>query len=158
MRSYKKKLVVLLLAIALCMSVTDVYSAETDAGESEKSLFDNFDSPGVNDSNLTAGGDKNLVTGELFTRMMFMVLLVLILGAAAIYLSKKLLPKFTHMSGKKIRVLETVHLGSRKSLHLITIGKRTLVIGSTSENITKLADVTEQFSEADLPSNEIDDN
>ena len=158
MGSYKKKLVVFLVAIALCGSATFVYSSESDANESRKSLFGNSDSLGVKDSNFTTGSNENPGAGELFRRMIFMVLLVIDLGAAAIYLSKKLLPRFTRMSGKKICVLETVHLGPRKSLHLVTIGKQMLLIGSTNENITKLADVTDELSEVTLPGNEVDDN
>jgi flagellar biosynthetic protein FliO len=86
-----------------------------------------------------------------------MVLLVISLGAAVIYLSKKLLPRL-NLPGKRIQVSETVHLGPRKAIHLIKIGKQTLLIGSTNENITKLADVTDQLSEVDLPVNQTGDN
>ncbi len=87
-----------------------------------------------------------------------MVLLVVVLGAAAIYLSKKLLPRFTQLSGKRIRVVETVHLGPRKTVYLLKIGSQQLLIGSTNENITKLADISDESSEVDLPVNQIDDN
>ena len=75
--------------------------------------------------------------------MMSSVLLVIVLGAAAIYISKKLLPKITRLPGKEIHIVETVHLGPRKTVHLLKIGGRKLLIGSTNENITRLADVTD---------------
>jgi flagellar biosynthetic protein FliO len=75
--------------------------------------------------------------------MIFAVLLVVVLGTAAIYISKKFVPRISSFTGKKIQVVETVHLGPRKAIHLIKIGERRLLIGSTNESITKLADVTE---------------
>ena len=59
---------------------------------------------------------------ELFFKMMLSVLLVIVLGVAAIYASRKLLPRITNLPGKQIRILETAHLGPRKAVHLIEIG------------------------------------
>lgn len=80
---------------------------------------------------------------EFFYKMLLSILVVAGLGAAVIYVSKKLLPKITNLPGKQIRVVETNHLGQRKALHLIQIGSRRLLIGSTNEAVTMLADVTE---------------
>lgn len=87
---------------------------------------------------------NDLGRGELFFKMMFSVVLVLVLGVAAVYVSKKVLPRITNFPGKEIRILETAHLGPRKAVHLIRIGNQRLLIGSTNESITMLADVTEQ--------------
>ncbi|MHC4076675.1 MAG: flagellar biosynthetic protein FliO [Planctomycetota bacterium] len=154
----KKKIVIFSLTVVLCSGAALAYSAQSDADESTKSLFYKSDSLYGNQSNLTAASDDNFDTGELFYKMMLMVLLVVVFGAAAIYLSKKLLPRFSCLPGKRIQVAETVHLGPRKAIHLIKIGKHTLLIGSTNENITKLADVTGQLSEVNLPTKSISDN
>ena len=89
----------------------------------------------------TAGAN----TGELFHKMMFSILLVVVLGAAAIYISKKYLPKITNLAGKNIRIVETIHLGPRKMLHVLKAGNRKLLIGSTNENITFLSDLTSEL-------------
>ncbi len=149
----KKKIVVFLMATALCSGMAIIYSAQSGTNESTKSLFDNSDSLYSNLPNLTIRSDGNLDAGGLFFKMILMVLLVIVFGVAAIYLSKKLLPRLANLPGKRIRVSETVHLSPRKAIHLIKIGKQTLLIGSTNENITKLADVTDQLSETDLPVN-----
>ena len=154
----KKKIGVFLLMVVLCSGVTFVYSGQSDADESTKSLFGKSGSQYGNQSNLTIGSDGNLDAGGLFFKMILMVLLVVVFGVAAIYLSKKLLPRFSRLPGKRIQVCETVHLGPRKAIHLIKIGKQTLLIGSTNENITKLADVTGQLSEVDLTANPIGNN
>jgi flagellar biosynthetic protein FliO len=90
--------------------------------------------------------------------MMFSVVLVVVLGAAALYMSKKVLPRITNLPGKEIRILETAHLGPRKAVHLVKIGNQRLLIGSTNESISMLADVTEQDEPdlVNLPAQQID--
>ena len=78
---------------------------------------------------------------------MISVLFLVALGVGGIYISKRFLPKITNMSDKEIRVIETVHLGPRKAVHLLEIGERRFLIGSTNENITRLADLTSVFTE-----------
>ena len=80
---------------------------------------------------------------EFFYKMLLSILAVAGLGAGVVYVSKKLLPKISNLPGKQIRVIETHHLGPRKSIHLIAVGSRRLLIGSTNETITMLADVTD---------------
>lgn len=106
------------------------------------------------DPNFTAGANNGLGNQELFFKTMFMVVVVAVLGVAAIYASKKLLPKITNLPGKEIHIAETVHLGPRKTVHLLRIGSQWLLIGSTNENITKLADVTDALT--DLHAKEMD--
>lgn len=154
----KKKIVVFFLAVALPGSTTFVCSAQSGTDESTKSLFGNVGFLYDNEPNRTGGLGNNVSTGDLFFKMMLMVVLVVVLGAAAIYLSRKLLPRFTQLSGKRIRVVETVHLGPRKTVHLLKIGNRQLLIGATNENIASLADVTDALSEVNLPAKQIDDN
>ena len=80
---------------------------------------------------------------EYFYKMLLSILVVACLGAAVVYVSKKLLPKMSNLPGKQIRVIESHHLGPRKSIHLIAAGSRRLLIGSTNETITMLADITD---------------
>ena len=154
----RKRIVVLSLAVALCSGAVFLCAARGGSDEGRRSLFDDSDFAYGNEPNRIAGLDGGVGTGELFFKMMLMVLLVVILGAAAIYLSRKLLPRFTQLSGKRVRVVETVHLGPRKTLHLLRIGNRQLLIGSTNENITRLADVTGALSEVDSPVGQIENN
>jgi flagellar biosynthetic protein FliO len=77
--------------------------------------------------------------------MMFSVALVIVLGVAALYLSKKVLPKVTNAPGKEIHVLETTYLGPRKALHLVEVDNHKLLIGSTNENIATLAHMTDAW-------------
>ncbi len=91
------------------------------------------------DDRVTSGYDN--FGGELYSKALLAVLFVLVLGVAAIYVSKKLLPKITNLPGKEIHIVETVHLGPRKVVHLLEIGGRRFLIGSTNETINTLADL-----------------
>ena len=91
----------------------------------------------------------------LFFRMMVSIVLVVGLGVAALYVSKKVLPRVARMSAKEIRIVETVYLGPRKALHLVEVGHHRLLIGSTHENITPLATVSDDW--LDLPKSSADD-
>jgi flagellar biogenesis protein FliO len=124
----------------------------------------------ANDSSFSTNTNDSSLARELFFRAMFAVLLVVVLGATAIYITRRFLPRITQGGaldwirtavngpGKQIRILETAHLGPKKALHLIEIvdpaspnAKQRLLIGSTNENIRTLAflgtDLVEDLSE-----------
>lgn len=100
----------------------------------------------ANDPNFVTNsneGTSDMLGGnqELFFKMMLSVLLVITLGAVAIYVSRRLLPRITNLPGKRICVLETHYIGPKKAIHLIEIDNHRLLIGSANENITLLADL-----------------
>jgi len=150
-------MVALLVAVVLVsggLLAVSVRSA-TEKSEAEKSKIE----AGLvfkNDPNFSLRTASSSGSQELLFKMMLSVLLVVVLGAAAFYLSRKLLPKIANLPGKQIHILETTHLGPKKAVHLIEIGNqwgpraagvKRLLIGSTSESITTLADVTSTLSE-----------
>ncbi len=167
----KKKIVAFLVLLALGSGTLVVCLVQSSPAGQAKPLFNNSSSPFENDPNFSAASAASLGTREMFFKMMLSVLLVVALGAAAIYISKKFLPKITNPSGKEIHIIETAHLGPRKAVHLLKIGNQRLLIASTNEGITKLADVTgapnrnegrlgtpDALSEMDLAAQETDNN
>ncbi|OHB57847.1 MAG: flagellar biosynthetic protein FliO [Planctomycetes bacterium RBG_13_44_8b] len=101
----------------------------------------------TDDPNFSTSSSKSNVNPlggnqELFFKMMLSVLLVIALGAVAIYVSRKFLPRFTNLPGKKIHILETHYLGPKKAVHLVEINNQKFLIGSTNESITLLAELT----------------
>lgn len=136
---------VLLLTAVLFFSVAaGVCAGEAPAQDGKKNLFSASDSSYKS----PFGTETDDGLGGAFRRMMLAVLIVVLLGVAAMVASKKLLPKIAHTQGKKIKVLETIHLGTRKAVHLLEIGNQQILIGSTHDRITKLADI---FSETGFP-------
>ena len=74
---------------------------------------------------------------------------VLVLGGAAIYLMRVVMPKLRPGSTKRVRIAEIHHLGGRKMVHLIEVGHRQLLVGSTPTQISMLADVTQHWDETE---------
>lgn len=141
----KRQIVVLLTPAVLfggAIMLQSAHPAAKTSGSKNPELDAN--SPLVGQRDFSAKPVEDLGRGELFFKMTFSVVLVLVLGAAAVYISKKVLPRITNLPGKEIRILETAHLGPRKAVHLIRIGNQRLLIGSTNESVTMLADVTDQ--------------
>ena len=150
MAAYKKKIIVVLVIAALGSGVPAVCEIQsTIAGQTTEKSETKAGSLFANDPNFLVKPADELGGRELFFKMMFSVLLVVVLGAAAIYVLKKFGPGIRSLPGKKVRLIETVHLGHHKTLHLLKIGNRQLLIAGTSESITKLADVTDALSETD---------
>jgi flagellar biosynthetic protein FliO len=151
---FKKKTVVLLIIAALGNGALIVCSARSSVGgtvSGELTAEPNGPQPAgtdedgglfAKDLNFSDRSDYRTGNGEIFLRAMLAVLFVAVLGVAAMYVSKRFLPRITRLPGKEIRIVETVHIGPRRAVHLIEIGDRRILIGSTNENVTKLADVT----------------
>ena len=81
-------------------------------------------------------------TTDLLGHSLAAVLVILVLGVAAVFVVKRLLPRLGISQGRRIAVLETVYLGPRKSLHMVQVGERTLLVSGTRERLGLLADVT----------------
>ncbi len=75
---------------------------------------------------------------------------VLVLGGVAIYVMRVVMPRFGPVRKKRVKITEVHHLGGRKVVHLIEVGHRQLLVGSTPTHISMLADVTQHWDEADV--------
>ena len=150
---FKKKIIVFSMMVALGACVLVICSAQpaSNGTESEQSQQQSSrpqadtvskDNPlFANDPDFFKESDFSADGAGFSIRAVLAVLFVLALFIAAIYVSKKLLPKISNLPGTEIRIVETVHLGPRKAVHLLEIGNRRFLIGSTNENVTKLADL-----------------
>jgi len=142
-RVFKRKFAAFLAVTVLAAAALTVCAAQS-ANNTQKPLFDNSRPLFENEPNFAAGPYAQADTSKLMLKMTLAVLIVVGLGVTAIYVSKKVLPKITNLQGKEIHILETTHLGPRKAMHLVKIGNhRRLLIGSTNDSITTLADLTE---------------
>ena len=84
--------------------------------------------------------------GGLMWQMLAATLVVLVVGGLALFVVKKLLPRIRYASHKRISVLETAYLGSRKAVHLLQVGSVKLLVASSPEGVVRLDDVTRAFS------------
>ena len=100
----------------------------------------------TNDTNFPFKNTGTFENNELVYKFIVSVILVIAFGGVAIYLSRRLGSK-PGLKGKRIKVIESIYLGTRKNLHLVRIGNKEILIGSTNENICKLTDVTDALDE-----------
>jgi flagellar biogenesis protein FliO len=148
----RKRTVVILATILLAGSGLLAASAAASKnsagaekpGQETKLLF-------AKDPNVPQQRGNGVTSAELFVKMMLSVLLVVALGVAAVYISRKVLPRINNLPGKQICILETAHLGPRKAVHLVKVGAQKLLIGSTHESITTLANVTDALTDVPVP-------
>ncbi|MHC5083155.1 MAG: FliO/MopB family protein [Planctomycetota bacterium] len=85
--------------------------------------------------------------GALIKQLFTMIAFVAVIGVGAWFFCKKMACNWTGGKGKNINVTETVSLGPRKLVHIVQIGSKQLLIGSTGDNIRLLADVTDCLQE-----------
>jgi flagellar biosynthetic protein FliO len=151
---HKRKIVALAASAVLIVGLAALRAARAGgaaparekAGLEGGSLF-------ANDSNLWSQGNE-LGTSDLVSKTLVAVLIVAGFGGAAIYASKKFLPRLANLPGREIRIVETAHLGPRKAVHLVKIGNQRFLVGSTNESITMLASLTDGLSEMDFSAEE----
>ena len=86
-------------------------------------------------------GQMNCKTG-IAGRFVGAIVVVAILAVAAYYLTKKLGPKISTITGKNIRTVETINLGGQKRLYVVEVEGKRLLIGATNENISLIKDLS----------------
>jgi hypothetical protein len=92
----------------------------------------------------------NYDSGGIYFRMLFAIFIVAGMGAAVYWLAKRL--RCNVAGGKKgrIEILETAYLAARKTLHIVRVGRKTFLIGSTNDSISSIADISDSFAEDQL--------
>ena len=140
-----KRLVLAMLLTAGCAGAAAADAEQAAAEPNKQSIFS--DGKSLYDKPQDSETSEDLLTGALL-RVIAAIVVVVVLGIAALYGSRTILPKLSSAQGKQIRIVETVHLGSRKTLHLVEIRDQQILIGSTSDRISKLADI---FSDKGFP-------
>jgi flagellar biosynthetic protein FliO len=63
-------------------------------------------------------------------------------GVAVWWLLKKMNTPWLGSKNGQLELIETMHLGSRKAVHVIRAGKKQLLVGSSNEGVRLLCDLT----------------
>jgi flagellar biogenesis protein FliO len=105
--------------------------------------------PVLNDSPLPAA-PETLGAGILW-QMLASVVVVLALGVIALWMVRKVLPRMGRPVGKAktVRVLETTAVGPRRSVHLLQVGGKKILIGDSPSGVVMLAEVTGAYGDDD---------
>jgi flagellar biogenesis protein FliO len=136
-----KKRVTLLALLALmgCGAAVCVSRAQTNAPA--KTV--NPSAWALSDTNQsTPIPPANSSTSEAVKTLMISIVVLIVIGTAAIYAAKKWLPKIGLAKGRHIAVMESVQLAPNRAVHLIQVGSQRFLLGSSNESVRMLADVT----------------
>lgn len=71
---------------------------------------------------------------------------------------KKFATKTEDNNSNKFKIISTQHLGPNRSMHLIEIANKRLIIGITPNNINLIADITEKTQSSDSVDTECKEN
>ena len=135
------KNVVISLAVSLLLTGTVAAAAEVAPNEPVRQAAQPNDSIFAREPNFAFGTNQQFDTGGIYLRMVLAILLVFALGVAAYYVSKRLGGKISNITGRQIKLVETLYLGSRKTLHLIKVGDRSIIVGTTPTTVTRIAEL-----------------
>ena len=88
--------------------------------------------------------DTTSLQGQLWRQFFYMIGFVALIGLGGWVVCRKFACG-TAGGGQTIRISETVRLGPRKTLHLVCVGSKTLLVAGSGDNISLLADVTDSL-------------
>ncbi|NLW84844.1 MAG: hypothetical protein GXY41_10655 [Phycisphaerae bacterium] len=83
---------------------------------------------------------------DLLRTFFYMLGFVALIGAGGWLVCRKFSLGRTGSGGQRIRIGETVRMGPRKALHLIQVGSKTLLVGSSGDTLSLLADVSDSVN------------
>jgi flagellar biogenesis protein FliO len=86
----------------------------------------------------------------IYFRLLFAVFLVAVMGFGVYWMSRHFACKMRGSKAGRIEILETAYLAARKTLHIVKIGNRTFLIGSTNDSIRSLAELGDELPEESL--------
>ncbi|MCQ2957434.1 MAG: flagellar biosynthetic protein FliO [Candidatus Gastranaerophilales bacterium] len=121
-----------------------------------------FDNPALDNNKETTFADK-LNSGrkepsvlDVFNSLIFVIILILITGW--IYMKVKrinpeqlLSGKFNKLSENNFKIVSSLQLGAGKSIYLIEINNKQLIVGTTSTNVNLLAQMDKAEDNKEIP-------
>jgi flagellar biogenesis protein FliO len=121
----------IIIALILLICTGGVVASDAEQGEKPGLGLKGFD---------IQKADGQTDAASLVYRMFLSLVIVAVLGAGIIFLSKKVFPKYTTGKGKYISIIETVNIGSNNKIHLIEVQGRRILIGSSNGAVSKLSE------------------
>ena len=98
----------------------------------------------VKDSLKTSYLQQSPISAFTYIKVFFLLLLVVALILFAVWALKKIAPQFNRSAGSGIfKVVASYYLAPKKSLYLVQLGNRLLLLGVTDDNINLLADFSD---------------
>lgn len=146
---FKKKIAMIGILFVFCLAGqwllqgrqasadTSADSPSDDLKTTSKELSNNEKDPLDTDSN------SDDLRRQLIRQLITLLVLVALIGLGVWWFARKYSRGVLGGRGKLVAVAETIPIGPRKTVHILQVGTRKILIGSTAESIQFLADVTD---------------
>jgi flagellar biogenesis protein FliO len=85
----------------------------------------------------------DLLHRQLVRQLISMILIVALFGVGLWWFARRYSKGLLGGKGKLVTVTETIPLGPRKMIHILQVGSRKMLLGSTADSIRFLADITD---------------
>lgn len=86
-------------------------------------------------------GREGADSGSSMAQLLAAAMVVVVLGAAAVFVFRRWGPKIASRTGRQIIVADTAHLAPGKTLHVIQAHGRRLLVAATKERVSLLSDL-----------------
>lgn len=106
---------------------------------------------------LSLGGTSNVAADPLSSTPFYFIsafvkliaVLLLIVGSSVIF-RRWYQPGISGKSTRQMRLVETIRLSPKQSLHLVLIGDQKLLIGATDQNVSLIAPIEENLGPVEI--------
>jgi flagellar biogenesis protein FliO len=136
----KKRLI--LLGILLAASIAGQVLLRPCLGESNTIAGPNPKTDTLNSWNSNTDKSVDGLGGKLTSKFILMLGFIAVTGVAAWWFLKKMNTPWLGSKNGHLELVETMHLGPRKAVHVIRAGKKQLLLGSSVEGVHFLCDLT----------------
>ena len=89
-------------------------------------------------------------------KLLAYVVVILLVGAGALVVTKKFLPRLRTAGGREMSIVETAHVAPRVTLHLVEVGGQRFMVGATRERVSMLAEIGRRFPDIAQVAREMD--
>jgi flagellar biogenesis protein FliO len=145
----KKRLI--LLGILLAVSIAGQILLRPCLGESKTPASPNLTKDTLTGWNLEKDKSMDNLGGKLTGNFLMMLGFIAAVGFAAWWFLKKINTPWVGSKNGQLELIETMHLGPRKAVHVIRAGQKQVLLASGNDGIRFLCDLAEtvQFPPAE---------
>lgn len=91
--------------------------------------------------------EKDHLSRQLWRQFLVLLVVVAAMSAAGWYLSRRLMATSTLSKSRCLRIIDTIRLSPRKSIHIVSVGKRAFLVGAGQDQIQLLADISDSIEQ-----------
>ncbi|MFA6176978.1 MAG: flagellar biosynthetic protein FliO [Phycisphaerae bacterium] len=141
----KKRLKTVLIALAVLAGIIFLGSLSRKNNDTVASVGN---SANVQNAGQNAGLQTYTYSSTgIYFRLLFAVFVVAVMGFGVYWMSRRFACKVRGGKAGRIEIIETAYLAARKTLHIVKVGNRTFLIGSTNDSIRSLAELGDELPE-----------